>query len=103
MSERSMRTCGDVSSDYWTAVYDSPLEYWPDANEVPEPSRLFESSRNPRLTPDLAGLDAQQAPQADETVEIDMTVGMGEDPGRYHARPAKRWSGPSRTTARQET
>jgi hypothetical protein len=103
MSERSARAYGEVSSDYWPAACDSPAEYWPDACEVPESSRPFESVRNPGLTPDLASLDAQQAPQADETVEIDMTIGMGENPGMYHARPTRRWIGPSRTAVRQET
>jgi hypothetical protein len=103
MSERSARTYGEVSSDYWPAVYDSPPEYWPDACEVSEASRPFESGRNPRLAPDMAAPETRQAQPIDETAEIDMTIGMGEDPGRYRARPARRWIGPSRTIVRQET
>ena len=103
MSERLMRTYSDVPPEYWAAAYDSPPEYWPDACEVPEPSRPFEPGRNPGVTCDLASLEAQRTQRTDETVEIDMTIGMGEDPGWHRARPARQWIGPARTTVRRET
>jgi hypothetical protein len=103
MSERLMRTYSDVPPEYWAAAYDVPPEYWPDASEVPESSRPFEAGRNPGVTCDLASLEAQRAQPTDVTVEIDMTIGMGEDPGQPRARPARQWSGAGARTVRQGT
>ncbi len=68
-----------------------PPEYWPDAPEVPEPARLSDPQRIPGITQDLASLEAGRGEHADEPVEIDMTIGVGEDPGWHRARHAPRW------------
>jgi hypothetical protein len=103
MSERLMRTYSDVSPEYWATAYDMPPEYWPDACEVCEASRPFEAGRNPGITCDMASLEAQRTQRVDENVEIDMTIGMGEDPGSRRARTARQWIGASWTTVRRET
>jgi hypothetical protein len=90
MSERFEQTYGEV-----------PPEYLPNASEVAEPARLFEPQRNPGITPDRASVEAQRNQQPDETIEIDMTIGVGEDPGWHRARPAPQWKGAGRA-ARQE-
>lgn len=90
MSDRFIQTFGEV-----------PPAYWPNASEVPEPLRLFEPRRIPGITPDLASTEAQRQQQPEELLEIDMTIGVGEDPGWHRARPARRWRDASRQAARQ--
>lgn len=90
MSERFEQTYGEV-----------PPEYLPDATEVPEPVRLFEPRRIPGITPDLASIEAQRGEQPEQPVEIDMTIGVGEDPGWHRARRPRRWKGAGQA-ARQE-
>lgn len=66
-------------------------EYRQDLPEVELPSQPSDPERNPRVAEDLATLEARQTVGADESVEIDLTIGVGEDPGWQRAVRARRW------------
>lgn len=81
MSERAAQTMDEVS-----------MEYRQDVPENELPSQPSDPQRNPGITQDLATLEARQtAPVDDEPVEIDLAIGVGEDPGWQRAVRARRW------------
>ncbi len=90
MPDRFIQTYGEL-----------PPDYWPDAPEAPEPARLCDPRRLPGIDQDLASLHA--ADRADEPVDVDMTVGVGEDPGWHRTRPAPRWKAPGRPDVSRQT
>lgn len=51
------------------------------SDEVQEPSRPSDAERSPGPTPDLASLAAAEEPAPVEDLGLDLTIGLGEDPG----------------------
>lgn len=82
MSEQAQQT---IMEDLW--------EYRQDAPEMELPTQLSDPQRNPGITEDLATLDARREETSDEPVDIDLTIGKGEDPGWQRAVHARRWKG----------
>ncbi len=80
MSERAQQT-----------ITQEPLEYRQDLPEGELPSQPSDPQRNPDATDDLATIESRQNPQRQEPAEIDLTIGVGEDPGWQRARHNRRW------------
>jgi hypothetical protein len=79
MSEQRQQTIGQ-----------EPPELHQDLPEVELPSQACDPQANSGVVPDLSSLLAATAPPTEDAVEIDLTIGVGEDPGWHRA---ARWRG----------
>ncbi len=90
MPERVLQTTGDTLP-----------EYRQDLPETPEPCRLCEPQGISAFKERPAGGQSWQSDAVDEDVDIDLAIGVGEDPGWHHTRRARRWRDRPGVTVRQ--
>ena len=89
MSERVLQTTGDTLP-----------EYRQDLPETPEPCRLCEPQGISELKEGPVSGESGRDDLADGPVEIDLAIGVGEDPGWYRSRRARFRTGRPSVTVR---